>query len=82
MIVDSCKSAGTLVSIAANEMIIGDLGELGPLDIQLSKADEMGEQASSLNIFKTVNELQKATLDSFRHFVTDIRFGSRISTKK
>lgn len=81
MISDICKSAGTLVAISAHKLIIGDLGELGPLDIQLSKADEMGEQASSLNIFKTITELQKATLDSFRHFVTDIRFGSRVSTK-
>ncbi|WP_420745751.1 SDH family Clp fold serine proteinase [Photobacterium damselae] len=81
MISDICKSAGTLVAISAHKLIIGDLGELGPLDIQLSKADEMGEQASSLDIFKTINELQKATLDSFRHFVTDIRFGSRVSTK-
>ncbi|MBE4159107.1 SppA protein [Vibrio parahaemolyticus] len=81
MIVDVCKSAGTLVAIAATELIIGDLGELGPLDIQHSKTDEMGEQSSSLNIFKTVNELQKATLDSFRHFVTDIRYGTGVSTK-
>ena len=81
MISDICKSAGTLVAMSANKLIIGDLGELGPLDIQLSKTDEMGEQASSLDIFKTINELQKATLDSFRHFVTDIRFGSRVSTK-
>lgn len=81
MIADVCKSAGTLVAIAAAELIIGDLGELGPLDIQHRKTDEMGEHSSSLNIFKTVNELQKATLDSFRQFVTDIRYGTGVSTK-
>jgi len=81
LIPDICKSSGTLVAIAAHDLIIGDLGELGPLDIQFRKADEMGEQASTLNIFKTVNELQNATLDSFRHFVTDIRYGSGIGTK-
>lgn len=81
MIPDICKSAGTLVAIAGKSLIIGDLGELGPLDIQFRKTDEMGEQLSTLNIFKTVNELQNATLDSFRHFVTDIRYGSGIGTK-
>ncbi|EGQ8444822.1 SppA protein [Vibrio cholerae] len=81
MIPDICKSAGTLVAIAGKKLIIGDLGELGPLDIQFRKSDEMGEHASTLNIFKTVNELQNATLDSFRHFVTDIRYGSGIGTK-
>lgn len=81
LIPDICKSAGTLVAIAGKSLIIGDLGELGPLDIQFRKADEMGEQSSTLNIFKTVNELQNATLDSFRHFVTDIRYGSGIGTK-
>lgn len=81
MIPDMCKSAGTLVAISASELIIGDLGELGPLDVQLRKSDEMGEQSSSLNIFSTIQELQKATLTSFRHFVTDIRYGTGVGTK-
>ncbi|EKF9117332.1 hypothetical protein O1B35_002825, partial [Vibrio cholerae] len=81
LIPDICKSAGTLVALAAKRLIVGDLGELGPLDIQFRKPDEMGEQTSTLNIFKTVTELQVATLDSFRHFVTDIRYGSGIGTK-
>lgn len=81
MIPDVCKSAGTLVAISASQLIVGDLGELGPLDIQHKKSDEMGEHSSSLNIFKTVNELQKATLESFRQYVTDIRYGTGISTK-
>ncbi|MGI2059094.1 SDH family Clp fold serine proteinase [Shewanella baltica] len=81
MIPDRCKSAGTLIAIAASELIVGDLGELGPLDIQLRKSDEMGEQSSTLNIFKTIEELQQTTIESFRHFVTDIRFGTGIGTK-
>jgi len=38
-----CKSAGTLIALGANELIISDYGELGPLDVQLSKKDELGE---------------------------------------
>lgn len=81
MIPDICKSAGTLIAVAAHELIIGDLGELGPLDIQLRKADEIGELTSTLDIFKSITELQGRTLDFFRHYVTDIKYGSGIGTK-
>ncbi len=37
-----CKSAGTLICIGAHNLLIGDLGELGPLDVQLAKPDELG----------------------------------------
>ena len=36
---DQCKSAGTLVCIGANELIIADEGELGPLDVQVAKPE-------------------------------------------
>lgn len=35
-----CKSAGTLIAVAADEIIMGDFGELGPFDIQLPRDDE------------------------------------------
>ncbi|HHQ4516964.1 SDH family Clp fold serine proteinase [Aeromonas veronii] len=81
LIPDVCKSAGTLIAVAANELIIGDLGELGPLDIQLRKTDEIGELTSTLDIFKSITELQNRTLDCFRDYVTDIKYGSGIGTK-
>jgi ClpP class serine protease len=34
-----CKSAGTLLAIGANELIFSPYGELGPLDVQLTKAE-------------------------------------------
>ncbi|EMI7476578.1 SppA protein [Morganella morganii] len=76
-----CKSAGTLAVISANNLIIGDRGELGPLDIQLRKADEMGESSSSLDIFKAVDQLESRTLSAFRQYLTDIKYGSGISTR-
>src|ERR1051326_7906177 len=45
-----CKSAGTLVAVAANELIISDDGELGPLDVQLLKSDELWEQRSGQTV--------------------------------
>ena len=41
-----CKSAGTLLLIGATSLIISDRGELGPLDVQLSKPDEIFEGAA------------------------------------
>ena len=38
-----CKSAGTLVATGAHELVISDHGELGPLDVQMSKKDELWE---------------------------------------
>ena len=76
-----CKSSGTLTAIAANNLIIGNEGELGPLDIQLRKADEMGEQSSGLDIFKAVKFLEDRVMMEFSRYLTEIRFGSGVSTR-
>ncbi len=81
LIPDICKSAGTLVCIGAHKLIFGDRGELGPLDIQISKPDEMFESMSGLNIAQAINALQNETLEAFRSYLVDIRTGSKISTK-
>lgn len=81
LIPDVCKSAGTLICIGAHELIFGDRGELGPLDIQLSKPDEMFENMSGLDILQALNALQNQVLNSFRSYLVDIRTGSQISTK-
>ena len=76
-----CKSSGTLTAIAANALVIGNQGELGPLDIQLRKADEMGEHSSGLNIFKAINFLEDRVIDQFRRYLMDVKFGSGVSTR-
>ena len=76
-----CKSSGTLTAIAANNIIIGNEGELGPLDIQLRKTDEMGEQSSGLDIFKAINFLENRVMEQFSQYLPAIRFGSGVSTR-
>ncbi|MWP62027.1 SDH family Clp fold serine proteinase [Gilliamella sp. Pas-s25] len=76
-----CKSAGTLVTISANQLFIGNRGELGPLDIQLQKEDEIGARNSGLDIFKAINHLQERAINSFNSYVKDIRYSIRISTR-
>lgn len=76
-----CKSAGTLVCLGARKIIFGDRGELGPLDIQLSKPEELNENISGLVMIQAINALQEQMLSSFRENLVDIRHGSQIRTK-
>ena len=78
-----CKSAGTLVSIAADELILSDYGEFGPLDIQLGKKDELFESTSGLDTTQALTSLNVRTLAFFKDMLLDLRKESRgqISTK-
>lgn len=81
LVADACKSAGTLLCIGAHRLIFGDRGELGPLDIQLSKPDEMFESMSGLDIIQALSAIETQTINSFRNYWVDIRGGSRLRTK-
>lgn len=67
-----CKSAGTLMCIGAHELFMGPLGELGPLDVQIVKADEMDEQKSGLAAEAAFEKLQAEAFKFFMGFVRDI----------
>jgi hypothetical protein len=78
-----CKSAGTLVCTGASELVIGDMGELGPLDVQLAKPDELGLQSSGLTIDSSFRSLQAAAFQMFEGFLLDTlgKSAGRITTK-
>lgn len=67
-----CKSAGTLMAIGAHELLMGNLGELGPLDVQIVKADEMDEQKSGLVAEAAFEKMQQEAYKFFIGFVRDI----------
>lgn len=77
-----CKSAGTLLGLGANELIIGDFGELGPLDVQMIKEDELGATRSGLTVISALSTLHNAAFDAFEHFFleTKRRSGGSITT--
>ena len=52
-----CKSAGTLLAIGANEIAFSPYGELGPLDVQLIKQDNLAERQSGLTIQEALDVL-------------------------
>lgn len=78
---DHCKSAGTLITIGAHEVIIADRGELGPLDIQLSKPDELLEQSSGMDIPQALDFLKQQTKATLSDLLWEIRVNRRLSTK-
>ncbi|MDA3896516.1 MAG: hypothetical protein PF482_10250 [Desulfobacteraceae bacterium] len=78
-----CKSAGTLLALGANNIIMSDSAELGPIDIQLRKQDELGERSSGLTTSQSFSFLQTQTFNMFEEFFLQLRFKSnlQISTK-
>ncbi|WP_308924262.1 hypothetical protein [Janthinobacterium sp. J1-1] len=76
-----CKSAGTLICIGATRLVMADQAELGPLDVQLRKQDELFQQSSGLDILRGVTYLQDEALQSFKTYLIDINGGAGLSTK-
>lgn len=76
-----CKSAGTLICIGAHKLIMMDQSELGPLDVQVQKNDEIFQQNSGLDIIRGMFYLQNDALESFKRFLFDLNGRSRLSTR-
>lgn len=67
-----CKSAGTLLAIAANDLVFSPYGELGPLDIQMSKQDNLMGMESGLNISEAFASMEVRAREAFHRTVTEI----------
>lgn len=80
VVASRCKSAGTLIAIGANELAIGDLGELGPLDIQVQKGSELRENSSGLDIQQALQAVTSHAQDAFYRLMLSTR-GLGLSTK-
>lgn len=77
-----CKSAGTLIAIGANELAIGDLGELGPLDLQVIKPNEVMERGSGLDYMQGMQVALMHAHQAFALFMEVRRGGMRLPTKQ
>ncbi len=78
-----CKSAGTLIAIGAHELVISNHGELGPLDVQMEKKDEIVGSQSGLTVMDTMAALREHSFNSFEKFLLDLikKSGGSISLK-
>lgn len=74
-----CKSAGTLFCVGAHSLVMGRKGELGPIDVQLRRVDEIGERDSGLAIDAAFDGLSEASFKLFEKYMMGIKeksFGS------
>ena len=78
-----CKSAGTLIAIGSNEVIISDYGELGPLDIQVEKPEDIGGYYSGLVAIKALGVLHEQSYQLFEEHLDSMirKSGLQFSAK-
>ena len=76
-----CKSAGTLIAIGAKNLYLADMSELGPLDIQVRKADELVGNNSGLDVLQAVNYLKSNAMEAFRSYMVELTVEAGLSTR-
>lgn len=77
-----CKSAGTLICVGAHELVIGESGELGPLDVQVREKGELFSFHSGLAIPQALDYLVVAIRDTLREIIVDISAGGGLGTER
>ena len=78
-----CKSAGTLLLLGAHELAFSQHGELGPLDIQMEKKDDIWDSESGLTVMTALSALHENALEAFQHFMLALvlRSNGRITVR-
>ena len=78
-----CKSSGTLIAIGSTELAFGRTGELGPLDVQMVKPDEILPVSSGLDTFQGLAVLTSHAFKTFEKYMLEITSASdgSISTR-
>lgn len=67
-----CKSAGTLMALGADEIVMSDFGEFGPLDVQVLKSDELYGRSSGLDIHQALNVIGSQAYTMFESYFVDL----------
>ncbi len=60
-----CKSSGTLLALGANEIVMSDFGELGPLDTQVAKEGDLRRE-SGLNLKQSLKLIREEVPKIFK----------------
>ena len=77
LVVGPCKSAGTIIAIGSDIVAFGYRGELGPLDVQLSKEDEILGANSGLDRTQALALLTRHSFQTFEQYLVEITSSSR-----
>ena len=73
-----CKSAGTLVAVGAKKLYMTPFSELGPLDVQLVRPDELGERRSGLVNRSALESLGEHSIELFDSVLNSIKADRQI----
>lgn len=76
-----CKSAATLFAIGAKEIVFFSGGELGPLDVQLQKEDQIFNYESGLNIQEGLDSLEERAKKTYHDMIFNIQKAGVVSFK-
>lgn len=68
--------------LGADSLIMGDLGQLGPLDIQILNREEFGERHSGLNPMEALKAISYQSIELLRQQFLEVRFGGGLSTRQ
>ena len=71
LIAGRCKSAGTLLAVGANSIAFRPWGELGPLDIQMAKPDEIFSLRSGLDVLQALAIITQHGFNAFRTYLVE-----------
>lgn len=78
-----CKSAGTIAVLGADEVVMSDYGELGPLDVQLAKKEEIFTRTSGEDINQAITNIagQATSMVNTLFYNMYLEGGGFLSTK-
>ena len=70
-----CKSAGTLLCTGADQLVISETGELGPIDVQVREQNDLFTRRSGLAVPRAMNFLEARVLQTLRVVMVDMAGG-------
>lgn len=78
-----CKSAGTMMALGADEIVMSDFGEFGPLDVQVYKSDDLFIRSSGLDIQQALDVVGSQAYTMFEDYFSGLIESSQgvMSTK-
>ena len=60
-----CKSAGSLLALGADQVVMSQRGEFGPLDVQLVRRDDIFFMNSGLDITESLDSISRHAFNVF-----------------
>jgi hypothetical protein len=74
-----CKSAGSILALGADRLVVSADAELGPIDVQVRRHDEVGERTSGLTSVEALTALQGRSKIAFLDYFKALRFDPKMS---